>query len=103
MAQYLFVYHGGSMPESEAEVANVMAQWQAWLGGLGDAVVNPGNPVGQSYTVTTSGVEDNGGANPASGFSIVKAASLDDALAMAKGCPHLLAQGSVEVAEVIEL
>ena len=91
------------MPDTPEEGAKVMAQWQAWLGGLGDAVVNPGNPVGQSYTVSASGVEDNGGANPASGFSIVTAASLDDALAMAKGCPHLLAQGSVEVAEMIEL
>ena len=28
MAKYLFVYHGGSVPESEEEVARVMDAWE---------------------------------------------------------------------------
>ena len=45
MAKYLFVYHGGSHPETEAEVAAVMDAWGSWLGGMGSAVVDGGNPV----------------------------------------------------------
>ena len=30
MAKYLFVYHGGSMPESEEEGAKVMEAWGLW-------------------------------------------------------------------------
>ncbi|WP_171101474.1 MULTISPECIES: YciI family protein [unclassified Ruegeria] len=103
MPQYLFVYHGGAAPQSQAEIDATMAAWGAWFQGMGDAVKIPGNPVGQSYTVSSNGVEDNGGANPASGFSVVMANSIDDANDMAKGCPMVVnGSGSVEVAEIHE-
>lgn len=102
MANYIFAYHGGKKPESPAAGAQMMAKWQAWLAGLGDAVVNPGTPVGKSKTVSASGVTDDGGSNPLSGFSIVKADSMDAALEMAKGCPHL-EHGTIEVAETMEM
>lgn len=104
MAKYLFVYHGGEEPQGEAEAAEVMDAWGNWLGSLGSAVVDGGNPVGQSSTVHPDGsVTNDGGANPASGYSLVEASSLDDALAKAKGCPILQANGSVEVAETFDM
>ena len=98
MAKYLFVYHGGSPPEPD-EFMSVMAAWMGWFQGMGDAVVDGGNPVGPSYTVSSDGVADNGGSNPASGYSLINADSVEDALEMAKGCPILERGGSVEVAE----
>lgn len=104
MAKYLFVYHGGGMPESEEGIAKEVAAWNGWLGDLGDAVIDGGNPVGSSATVHTDGsVTTDGGANPASGYGLFEASGLDDALAKAKGCPILASGGSVEVAEVFEL
>lgn len=104
MAKYLFVYHGGSAPASEAEIKEVMDAWGAWFGTMGSAVVEPGNPVGMSKTVNSNGsVSDNGGANPASGYSVVEAASHDEAVSKAKGCPILAAGGSVEVAEIMAM
>lgn len=44
MADYVLLYHGGSMPETEAEQAAVMDAWGAWYGGLGEAVKDGGNP-----------------------------------------------------------
>ncbi len=102
MSNYVFAYHGGKKPESPEEGAKHMAQWKAWIGGLGDAVVNPGTPLGMSKTVSSSGVSDDGGSNPLLGFSIVKADSMDAALEMAKGCPHLEI-GTIEVAEAKEM
>ena len=103
MSNYVFAYHGGKKPESPEEGAKHMAKWKAWIGGLGDAVVNPGSPLGMSKTVSSDGVSDDSGSNPLSGFSIVKADSMDAALEMAKACPHLGLGGTLEVAEVMEM
>ena len=101
MPNYLFVYHGGSMPETEEEQAQVMQAWMGWLEGMGLDTVDPGNPVGMSSTVyPDKSVTDDGGSNPASGYGIVRADDLDDALVKAKGCPILDAGGTVEVAEI---
>ena len=104
MSKYLFVYHGGKKPESDAEVAEVMDAWGTWLGGMGASVVDGGNPVGMSTTINPDGsVSDNGGANPASGYGIIEADSLDDAVTKAQGCPILKSEGSVELAEIIDM
>ena len=104
MPKYLFVYHGGENPETEEEVAKVIDDWGRWMGGMGAAVIDGGNPVGLSKTVTPDGqVHDNGGANPASGYGIFEATDMDKALAIAKGCPILEGGGSVEVAEIHEM
>ncbi len=102
MSNYIIAYLGGKKPESPEEGANHMAKWKAWIGGLGDAVVNPGTPLGKSKTVSSGGVSDDGGSNPLTGYSIVKADSMDAALEMAKGCPYLEI-GTLEVAEVKEM
>ena len=104
MAKYLFVYHGGGKPDNEEDMAKVMDAWGQWFGSMGDAVIDGGNPVGGSTTVNSDGsVVNNGGANPASGYSLLEAANLDDAIAKAKGCPILAAGGSVEVAEAFDM
>jgi hypothetical protein len=104
MAKYLFIYHGGKHPETEEEVAAVMDAWGNWLGSMGSAVIDGGNPVGKSSTVNPDGsVADNGGANPASGYGMFEATDVDDAIAKARGCPILEGGGSVELAEVIDM
>ncbi|MEX3012015.1 YciI family protein [Hoeflea sp. TYP-13] len=103
MPKYVFAYHGGKKPESPEEGAKVMAAWNAWFETIGGAIVDPGNPVSVSKTVTAGGVADNGGANPLSGYTIVNADSIDAAIGMAKGCPILEDDGSVEVAEAMDM
>jgi len=103
MSKYLYVYHGGSVPETEEEGARVMAAWGAWMGGLGAAIVDGGAPVGMSRTVSAAGTAENGGANPASGYTIVEAANHEAACDMAAGCPINDAGGSVEVAEILPM
>jgi len=104
MAKYLFVYHGGGHPTNPKEVQEVMNAWGAWFGGLGAAVIDGGNPVGKSYTVKPDGsLVDNGGANPASGYSLIEASSIEDAHAKAKGCPLLKAGGTIELAQAMDM
>ena len=104
MSKYLFVYHGGSVPETKEEQAKVMDAWGQWFGSLGSAVVDGGNPVGKSSTVQSNGsVVDNGSSNPVSGFSLIEASNVDDAVTKAQGCPILAAGGSVELAEALDM
>jgi len=104
MPEFVFAYHGGKAPESPEEGKEVMAAWQAWFAGMGEAVVVPGAPVGLSKTVSADGVADDGGANPLSGYSVVKAADIGAATELAKGCPMVVTgNGSVEVAEIMEM
>ncbi|MEL6914446.1 MAG: hypothetical protein AAFP13_08080 [Pseudomonadota bacterium] len=104
MPNYLFIYHGGKMPETPEEGAKAMAAWGAWYENLGDATVDPGNPVMKSHTVSKAGHAEDGGANPASGYSILKADSYDTACEMAAKNPMVLdGSGSVEVAEIHEM
>jgi len=104
MPQYLFAYHGGGMAETPQEQQKVMAQWQAWYASMGNAVVQGGAPVGMSKIVSTKGVADDGGANPVSGYTVVRAENFEAATKMAGGCPTVISgKGSVEVAELIEL
>ena len=102
MPKYMFAYHGGRRPETPEDGAAEMAKWQAWFADLGDAVVDGGNPVGMSITVSSSGVEDNGGANPLAGYSIIQASSVDAAAEIPAGCP-ILGHGTVEVAEIMSM
>ncbi len=103
-SKFMFVFHGGGKPETPEDCERVMAAWTAWMGGIGDAMVDGGNPVGMSKTVSEGGVTDNGGANPVSGYSIVRADSIDAACEFAKGCPILEGgKGTVEVAEIIQM
>lgn len=103
MGKFLFVYHGGGMPETEEAQRKTMEAWMQWLSSLGDKVIDGGNPVGVSSTVMSDGsVTEAGGANPATGYGLFEASDKAAAVAMAKGCPILSSGGSVEVAEIFE-
>ena len=99
MANFLLLYTGGSMPEGEAAQKQVMDAWGQWFGKLGDAVVDGGNPTTpQSKTIASDGTVTDSPAT-VSGYSIIKANSLDDATEKAKGCPVLEGGAKVMVFE----
>ena len=101
MANFLLVYHGGGMPATDAERKKVMDQWGAWFGKLGPAVVDPGNPIGpKAKSVSSDGsVHDGGVGTAASGYSVLKADSLSQAVEFAKGCPVLKSGAKISVYE----
>jgi hypothetical protein len=104
MAKYLFVYHGGKHPSNPAEAKSAMDAWGSWFGSMGTAVIDGGNPVGQSSTVKADGsLADGGGANPASGYSLIEASSLADAHKKATGCPILKIGGTIEIAQAMDM
>ncbi|HWZ40899.1 MAG TPA: YciI family protein [Bradyrhizobium sp.] len=101
MTKYVVAYHGGRKFETPQEGAAYMARWKAWMGGLGDAVVDPGMPLGAGKLISAAGVTDRG-ADLLTGFSIISAESMEVVLELARQCPHL-DHGTIEVAEVMEM
>jgi hypothetical protein len=102
MGKYLYAYKGGGLAATEEEQAASMAAWQAWFGELGDAVVEIGAPFAGSAAVSSGG--SNGAAGSGlTGYSVVSAASLEDAATQARGCPIFSSGGSVDVYEAIEM
>ena len=97
MASFLLLYSGGSMPESPAETEAVMQAWGAWFGKIGSNLVDQGNP----FTLKAKSISSNGTVSDgpvgelASGYSIIKADSLDAAVAIARECP--VTQGGAKI------
>ena len=84
MAKFVYVYTGGQTNDNPEAQEAAMAAWTTWMGGLGAALTDVGNPFGPAKTVTADGSSD-GARSGASGYSILDADSLDDAVAKAKG------------------
>lgn len=101
MTNYVIAYRGGRKFATREEGAAYMARWQAWMGGLGASVVEPGAPLGAGKQLSSAGISDRG-ADPLTGYTIVTAGSLDAELELVKKCPHL-DHGTIEVAEIMEM
>jgi hypothetical protein len=95
MANYVFSYR---VPSDYAPHAGAAAEWQAWFGGMGSALVD----VGHAVTEYASLGEVGGSGSRMIGYSVVSAEDMDSALALAKDCPALRVGGGLEVGPVME-
>ena len=100
MPQYILVYLGGDRPASPEQGKQHFAQYQQWLSALGDAVISPANPLKNTHTVAADGSATPGGASTMSGYTIIQAESMPAALEIAKSCPFLKINGTLEVSEL---
>lgn len=102
MANFVLLYSGGGMPETEEEQAKVMKAWTDWFAQLGPAVKDGGDP----FTRTARTVSHDGSIAEATGtlftgYSILTADSLDAAMDLAKGSPILQGNGSITIYETL--
>jgi hypothetical protein len=104
MAKFVLVYGGGT-PTDPAEQEAVMGEWIAWYNTLGAAIVDPGNP----FTPVAKAVASNGTVSDvpastiASGYTIINAETIDEAVAHAKLNPVLKSGGQVSVYEAFNM
>ena len=104
MAEFVLLYEGGSMPESEAEQAKAMKAWEDWFATIGSDLKDGGKPFASAKTVASDGsVSDGHTGSHLSGYTIVTADSLAAAADIAKGSPVLVGGGSVRVYETIDM
>jgi len=103
MTQFVLVYLGGNQPSSPEEANKHFSKYMEWLASLGDSVVIPTIPLKYTTTVSPDGTIREGGSSAMSGFTIIKAESMDAALSIAQACPFLEIGGSLEVSEMMEV
>jgi hypothetical protein len=103
MSKYIMIYKMaepfdfGVLPPSE--IQKVAEVWGEWLGTFGPKLVDRGEQFKfGGKTVSKNGNKD--ADNLLSGYSVIEADSLDEALDKAKGSPIINNGGSVEVYEV---
>ncbi|MEM7345043.1 MAG: hypothetical protein AAF485_12435 [Chloroflexota bacterium] len=104
MTNYVLLYTGGTIPESEEEQAAVMAAWGAWYEKMGASVVDGGNPFGHVKKATSEGISDGAVSDPpAAGYTIISAESLDEAAEKVKDHPHINHGGQVTIHETFQM
>jgi hypothetical protein len=100
MTDYVLLYSGGGMPETDAEQAEVMKAWDSWFTTLGPALKDGGNPfTPMTKSIAADGSVTDGPQGGPTGYSIIQADSLDEAVEMAKGCPVTMGGASIAVHE----
>lgn len=104
MPNFILAYHGEpKKPSNPEEGQTHMAEWKAWIKDMGEAIINPGFPLGEAKTVDSEGVADCVWSDQMSGFSVVKADNLELAIEIAKTCPYVAIGGTLKVAEMREM
>ena len=95
MTKYVFSYR---VPSDYRPNAGTPAEWQAWFGELGSALVDVGHAVNEYAFLGEVG----GSGSRMVAYSVVSAEDMDSALALAKDCPVLRVGGGLEVGPVME-
>lgn len=101
MPKFIMTYHNARQPSSPEEGKAMQARWQEWMGANAAALVEPQNPIGKTWTVDAGGARE-GTAHPTMGYSILEAADMEAALAIAKTCPFT-AMGTLEISEIKQM
>jgi hypothetical protein len=79
-----------------------MAAWQAWYEKCGSAVVDLGAPLDKSTTVKAGAAES--GKTAITGYSLLQAASMEEAVSLMKDHPHFRGPGAtVQILECVPM
>ena len=100
MPQYVIVYLGGDQPASPEEGKQRFAKYMDWLSSLGAAAVSPANPLMNTSTLRPDGSVVAGSSVAMSGYTVIEAGSMEQALSIAGACPFLETGGTLEVSEL---
>ena len=103
MTNFMIAYYGGNPPSSKEEAMAQMKKWQAWVEGLGETIVNPGTPLMETKILTSGKVQDDNDPDSMKGFAVIKAESIEAAIAIAKSDPFLNNGGTIRVSQMMEM
>lgn len=111
MSEYLFLYRGGSRPESPAEGEKVMQKWISWMQDLettghlkdrGQPLEGEGKVVrGKQRSITDGPYAES--KDIVGGYTLIEAKDLAQAAELAGGCPIFDGEGLVEVRPVMKM
>lgn len=103
LAQFGLLYVGEpQFSGSEEEAQAHQQKYFAWLGSLGDAIVNRGMPFGPPTRVDASGVSTEPREDRLTGITIIEADDMDAAVEIAKSCPYIEV-AALDVVQIFEM
>lgn len=98
MAKFIYLYYAGKETDAGDDAA-----WGTWFGSLADKLVDPGNPLAAGAQAVHAGGTMDVKDMPTTGYSIITAKDMDEALTLAKGCPLVASDGAVAVYEALSM
>jgi hypothetical protein len=101
MPTFLVTYHGGGMPADEEGRQQAMAAFGAWVGKVGEALTDPGAPLGPAMTVSSGGAHEGQADGRTAGYSILRADDMDAAVDLVRDHPFVTRGGSLTVSEAV--
>lgn len=106
----LFRSEAGNMSNRSPEEMQASTQkWMDWIGGIAARghLVDRGNPLTETGRVVKPGLVTDGPYSETKevlgGYTLIRAETYEDAVAIAQGCPVLLVGGNVEVRTIAPL
>jgi len=103
MAKFIISYLGGEHPDSSEAVDVHMTQYKAWLQQFGSRLISPSNPFKKTHTISSDGNVLRGSETGMSGFTIIEADDINQAIIDAQACPFLAIDGTLEVSQLIDI
>lgn len=114
MKEFVMIFRASGNNEQAAaaspeQMQQMLTNWMSWMSGIEASgnMANRGNRLSSknAKSIKPDGMVTDGPYTEIkefiNGFTILKTASMDEALVIAKGCPILQMGGNVEVREVI--
>lgn len=101
MPKFILAFRGG-MPKTPEDGQKMMTDWNAWTDDLGPTLVDKGAGFGKSRFLATPDREEKSG-DPLSGYSVVEASDINEALDMARKNPIFSLGGTIEIAEMMQM
>jgi hypothetical protein len=104
MSKFILLYNGPATPPEQMDeelVQKIMGNWKTWMEKLGPAMVDMGQPMANGKSVVDDGSDKQ--ALELSGYSIIEAADLDEAVKLVEGHPFLSDKTGKFSVEVFEL
>lgn len=105
MGNYMVLYSGGpGMDMDPADRQRVMDEWGAWYGKMGESIVDGGAPFADSKNLDGDSISDGPlGSPPATGYTVISADSLQEAVDACSSHPHLAHGGQIQVFTCIDM
>lgn len=90
MSKFILLYKGPATPAEQMDeelTQKIMGAWQTWMQKLGPAMIDMGQPMANGKSVVDDGSE--GQALDLTGYSIIEATDINEALTLVDGHPFL--------------
>ena len=104
MPKYLFVHHGGSLPETPEEGRELMDGFIAWNAEVGDQMIDLGAALVQHAIVSPDGTVIRSAPDAPDAYGMVTAPDIEAAIEIAKKSPAQTMSGAtITVCEAMEV